>query len=136
MIYEIFCKVYLVYLFSQNKFIIMGLISISGMEFFAYHGCFAEEQIIGNKFIVDLEFISDTENAEISDDLSKTVNYQAVYGIVKVEMEIKSKLLEHVAKRILDSVYKNFPLIESVKITVSKLNPPVGGKVEKVSITL
>ena len=114
----------------------MGLISISGMEFFAYHGCFAEEQIIGNKFIVDLEFISDTENAEISDDLSKTVNYQAVYGIVKVEMEIKSKLLEHVAKRILDSVYKNFPLIESVKITVSKLNPPVGGKVEKVSITL
>ena len=136
MIYEIFCKVYLVYLFSQNKFIIMGLISISGMEFFAYHGCFAEEQIIGNKFIVDLEFISNTENAELSDDLSKTVNYQAVYGIVKAEMEIKSKLLEHVAKRILDSIYKNFPLIESMKITISKLNPPVGGKVDRVSFTL
>ena len=114
----------------------MGLISISGMEFFAYHGCFAEEQIIGNKFIVDLEFISNTENAELSDDLSKTVNYQAVYGIVKAEMEIKSKLLEHVAKRILDSIYKNFPLIESMKITISKLNPPVGGKVDRVSFTL
>jgi len=136
MIYEIFCKVYLVYLFSQNKFIIMGLISISGMEFFAYHGCFAEEQIIGNKFIVDLEFISNTENAELSDDLSKTVNYQAVYGIVKAEMEIKSKLLEHIAKRIIDSVYENFPLIESMKITISKLNPPVGGKVDRVSVSL
>jgi dihydroneopterin aldolase len=114
----------------------MGLISISGMEFFAYHGCFAEEQIIGNKFIVDLEFFSNTENAELSDDLSKTVNYQKVYGIVKAEMEIKSKLLEHVARRILDSLYKNFPLIGSTKITVSKLNPPVGGKVDKVSVSL
>jgi len=122
--------------FRKTNLINMGLISISGMEFFAYHGCFAEEQIIGNKFIVDLEFFSNTENAELSDDLSKTVNYQKVYGIVKAEMEIKSKLLEHVARRILDSLYKNFPLIGSTKITVSKLNPPVGGKVDKVSVSL
>jgi len=114
----------------------MGLISLSGMEFFAYHGCFAEEQIIGNKFIIDLEFFSSTDDAEICDDLSKTVNYQKVYELVKAEMEIKSKLLEHVARRILDAVYKHFPYIGNAKITVSKLNPPIGGKVDRVSVVL
>ena len=114
----------------------MGLISLSGMEFFAYHGCFAEEQIIGNKFIVDLEFYTATENAEASDDLTKTINYQKVYKIIKAEMEIKSKLLEHVARRILDAVYKHFPNIENAKVTVNKMNPPLGGKIDKVSFTL
>jgi 7,8-dihydroneopterin aldolase/epimerase/oxygenase len=114
----------------------MGLISLSGMEFFAYHGCFAEEQIIGNKFIVDLEFFASTDHAEKTDDLTKTVNYQKVYDLVKTEMEIKSKLLEHVARRIQDSLYKNFPNIGSSKITVSKINPPLGGKLDKVSLVL
>ena len=104
----------------------MGIISLSGMEFFAYHGCFAEEQIIGNKFIIDLEFFAATENAELSDDLTKTINYQKVYEIVKVEMEIKSKLLEHVARRILDAVYKYFPDIDNAKVTVNKINPQMG----------
>ncbi len=114
----------------------MGIISLSGMEFFAYHGCFAEEQIIGNKFIIDLEFFAATENAELSDDLTKTINYQKVYEIVKVEMEIKSKLLEHVARRILDAVYKYFPDIDNAKVTVNKINPQMGGKIDKVGVTL
>lgn len=114
----------------------MGLISLSGMEFFAYHGCYNEEQILGNKFMVDLEFFTGTENAEITDDLAQTVNYQKVYELVKAEMDIKSKLLEHVSRRILDALYKQFPYISAAKITIAKLNPPIGGKVEKVSVTL
>ena len=114
----------------------MGLISLSGMEFFAYHGCESEEQIIGNKFTVDIEFFTNTEKAEATDDLNKTVNYQKVYELVKTEMEIKSRLIEHVARRSLNALYKNFPDIGAAKITVSKHNPHVGGKVQKVSITL
>ncbi len=114
----------------------MGLITLSGMEFFAYHGCLAEEQIKGNKFIVDLEFFTGTENAEITDDLAQTVNYQKVYELVKAEMDIKSKLLEHISRRILDTLYRQFPYIGASKITVAKLNPAIGGKVEKVSVTL
>lgn len=106
------------------------------MEFFAYHGCFAEEQIIGNKFIVDLEFSVDTKKAERTDDLSNTINYQHVYNVVKAEMEIKSKLLEHVAGRILHALKKQFPSATNIKITVSKLNPPLNGKVDKVSYTI
>jgi 7,8-dihydroneopterin aldolase/epimerase/oxygenase len=114
----------------------MGIISVEGMEFFAYHGCFAEEQVIGTNFIVDFYFETATSEAEASDDLRKTVNYQTVFQLVKKEMELKSHLLEHVGRRILDSVMGAFPEILSAEVKISKLNPPLGGKVDRVSVTL
>ena len=114
----------------------MGTISIEGMEFYAYHGCFKEEQIIGTRFTIDLFMETDTEEAEKTDSLAKTVNYQAVYGFVAEEMSVKSKLLENVARRILDRLSLEFPQITASRIKISKMNPPVGGKVEKVSIQL
>jgi dihydroneopterin aldolase len=106
------------------------------MKFYAYHGCFSEEQIIGNEFLVDISFEYDTSEAETTDDLQHTIDYQAVYQLIKTEMEIKSKLLENVAHRILYSVKTRFPETENIILKISKLNPPVGGKVEKVSLTL
>ena len=114
----------------------MATISITGMEFHAFHGCFKEEQIIGNTFIVDVYIDTITEEAEITDDLQKTVNYATIFSLVKREMEITSKLIEHVARRSLDSIIGCFPQINSAMIRVSKLNPPIGGKVDRVSITL
>ena len=114
----------------------MGTISVEGMEFYAYHGCFKEEQVIGTRFTVDLFMETETYEAEISDNLSKTVDYQAIYGLVAEEMGIKSKLLEHVARRILDRMAKEYPQISSAKIKISKMNPPVGGKVERVCVEL
>jgi 7,8-dihydroneopterin aldolase/epimerase/oxygenase len=114
----------------------MGLISLHGMEFFAYHGCHEEEQKTGNKFIVDVVFFSNTGKAEESDDLTKTVDYQKVYDVIKTEMETPSKLLEHVTRRIMDALTKNFPSVGQMKITVSKMNPPLGGKVDKVQFSL
>ena len=114
----------------------MGQISIEGMEFFAYHGCFREEQIIGTKFMVDLFLETDTHEAELTDDLHKTVNYQAVYVFVKEEMAVKSKLLEHLGRRILNRIKKEFPQVRDCRIKVSKMNPPLGGKVERVCIEL
>ena len=114
----------------------MSQISIEGMEFFAYHGCFKEEQIIGTKFIVDLFIETDTKIAEESDDLSKTINYQTAYLIVKKEMRIKSKLLENVGRRILSSLKNNFPETKNARVKISKLNPPLGGKINNVSLTI
>jgi dihydroneopterin aldolase len=114
----------------------MAVISIENMEFFAYHGCFEEEQIIGNRFLVNLEITTDTAAAERSDKLTDTVNYQRVYQVIGKEMEIKSKLLEHLARRIMDAVKREFPEITSMELKVSKLNPPIGGKVECVSVSL
>ncbi|HEY9115207.1 MAG TPA: dihydroneopterin aldolase [Bacteroidales bacterium] len=114
----------------------MAIISIEGMEFFAYHGCFAEEQIIGTKFQVDLFLEVNTEKAEHSDHLSDTVNYQSVYQLVKAEMQIKSKLLEHFGRRVLDKIQAEFPGVEDASIKVRKLNPPLGGKIDFVSVEL
>ena len=114
----------------------MGIISLSGMEFFAYHGCFAEEQIIGSKFLIDVSFECDVPEAENSDNLSETIDYQEVYNSIKEVMQIKSKLLEHVGRRIIIAVKERFPVIKNIKVKVSKCNPPIGGKVEKVSVLI
>jgi len=114
----------------------MSVISIEGMEFFAYHGCFKEEAIIGTKFSIDLFLETDTSLAESTDNLSNTVNYQSVYASVKEEMKTRSKLLEHVARRILQRIQKDFPEVSHAKIKIRKLNPPLGGKMDFVSLEL
>jgi 7,8-dihydroneopterin aldolase/epimerase/oxygenase len=114
----------------------MGIIRIEEMEFFSYHGCFAEERVIGTRFLVDITLDVDTREAEKSDQLKQTVNYQTVYHVVKQEMEIKSHLLEHVGRRILDSVHEKFPSVNQAKVKISKLNPALGGKMGCVSVTL
>lgn len=106
------------------------------MEFFAYHGCFKEEQIIGTKFRVDLTIEADVDEAANNDDLHLTINYLSVYQMIKKQMEIKSKLLENVGKRILDELYVQFPGVIKAEVKVSKLNPPLGGKLDCVSLTL
>ena len=106
------------------------------MEFFAYHGCFKEEQMIGTKFNIDLFLITDTSKAEESDNLYDTVNYQEVFLLIKKEMEVTSKLLEHVGRRILVSVKSTFPQINEATLKIRKMNPPLGGKMDFVSITL
>ncbi|HMM10971.1 MAG TPA: dihydroneopterin aldolase [Bacteroidales bacterium] len=114
----------------------MSIISIEGMEFYAYHGCFAEEQLIGTWFVVDLFLDVDTSEAEQSDKLHHTVNYLEVYQEVKREMEINSKLLEHLGRRILNAIGRKFPQVRHARIKVRKMNPPLGGKMDFVSLTL
>ncbi len=114
----------------------MALIEIENMEFHANHGHFAEEQVIGNTFLLDLKIEYNSDKAQISDNLKDTVNYQRAYEIVKREMGISSHLLEHVGARILDSLIKELQGIETAQVKVSKVNPPMGGKIQKVSVTL
>lgn len=114
----------------------MGLIEIEGMHFYAYHGHFEAEQIVGNDFIVNLKMRTDCSKAADSDNLDDALNYQAVYTLIKKEMSIKSRLLENVAKRILDALFAEFPDLQNASVKVSKMNPPMGGEIEKVSVTL
>jgi len=104
------------------------------MEFYAYHGCFREEQLVGNKFLVDLRIETDVEKAALSDNLNDALNYQLAYNLVKEQIMIESKLLENVAKRIMNVLTERFPEIIDASVKVSKMNPPLGGKVEKVSV--
>ena len=115
----------------------MGVIEIEGMEFYAFHGHYEEEKKVGNKFIIDISFEGDCEKAAFSDNISDAINYQIAYKTVKKEvLEIKSDLLENLAQRILDSLYKNLPEIKKAKVKVKKMNPQMGGKIKSVSVTL
>jgi len=114
----------------------MGLIQIENMEFYAFHGHFREERIVGNKFLVDLTIETDMTIPAGSDNLKDAVNYQRVYEIIKSQMETKSYLLEHIAERIIDAIYAEMSGIEKITVKVSKMNPPMGGKIGSVSIVL
>jgi dihydroneopterin aldolase len=114
----------------------MAIIELEEMEFHAYHGCFKEERIVGNAFLVKFSFETGSSKAEITDDIADTVNYQTVYSLIKEEMGKPSHLLEHVGRRILNSVCKSFPSINYAKVKVSKMNPALGGKVRCVSVSL
>lgn len=109
---------------------------IEGMEFYAHHGCFEQERVIGTWFKVDLYLYTDTEQAQQTDDLSATVNYAEVYSKVKEEMAISSKLMEHVARRIANRILSDYPAVEELKIKLQKLNPPLGEKIHSAGVEL
>ena len=113
----------------------MGLIKIEGMEFYAFHGHFPEERVVGNSFIIDLEIETDLSLPSKTDNLDDAVDYQKAYKIVASEMEEKSALLENIAGRILKSLSTELEGIIGVTVKVAKINPPLGGKVKSVSIT-
>ncbi len=114
----------------------MHKILIEGIKVYAYHGCLTEEGKIGSDYIVDVTLEIDFTEASQTDDLSKTVDYTTVYDIVKTQMAIRSKLIEHAGGRIIDKLKENFPGLKKQEVKVSKLNPPMNGNVEKVSIII
>ena len=114
----------------------MGQIALEGLEFFAFHGYYDEEQKIGNKYGVDLYIKTDLLAAGESDKLHQTVNYEVLYRLVAEEMRAPARLLEHVAHRVLDRITAELPHVRKVKVSVSKFNPPLGGICQRARVTL
>ena len=114
----------------------MEKILVEGIKLYAYHGCMKEEAVIGGNYIVDVCIEADMSKPSKSDNLNDAIDYVTVYEIVKKEMSVRSKLIEHVAKRILDKLKKRFPKTEFIEVKVTKLNPPIDGDVEKVCVVV
>jgi 7,8-dihydroneopterin aldolase/epimerase/oxygenase len=114
----------------------MGIIKIENIRVFAHHGCLREETKIGSDYRVDLEIKANLLTSATTDKLSDTVDYVLLNRIVKDEMNTPSALLETVAKRIIDRVLTESPMVEKATVSVSKLNPPIGGDVEMVTIKM
>ena len=114
----------------------MSTIRLKNIKIYAFHGCMEEEGKIGSDYLVNLWVKCDLDKAAKSDRLSDTIDYVLLQKIVKKEMSARSKLLEHVALRIIESIFNQVPLAMSTKVTVSKLNPPIGGDVEEVGVTM
>jgi|ERR1035437_2575503 dihydroneopterin aldolase len=111
-------------------------IAVEGIKLYAYHGCLEEEAQIGGNYIVDVYIETDFSEAAKTDNLTKTIDYCAVYEIVKKEMTVRSKLIEQVVQRIHHHIMQKFPSIKTAKVRLTKLNPPMNGNVEKVYVEI
>ena len=114
----------------------MGIIKVENIRVFAHHGCLKEETKIGSDYRVDLEVKANLQTSAKTDNLSDTVDYVLLNRIVVEEMHKPSKLLETVAKRILNRIFTEDTLVTKATVSVSKLNPPIGGDVQSVTIKM
>ncbi|MBK9421766.1 MAG: dihydroneopterin aldolase [Flavobacteriales bacterium] len=114
----------------------MGLIEVKGIKLFAYHGCLAEEGSIGGHYRVDVGVHGDLGRAQHSDKLADTIDYGRITAIVAREMAVRSKLIEHVAGRILAGLREEWPHGFTWRITLVKEHPPIAGSVDEVAYTL
>jgi dihydroneopterin aldolase len=111
-------------------------INLSGAEFFAYHGYYPEEQVLGNQFVVDISVSFKPVTDLKEDDLQNTLNYEQLYTIACEEMLNTRKLLETVAQAIIDRIRSQYSFVAAVKVSVKKMNPPLKGKVASTSVTI
>ena len=111
-------------------------ITLHEMRFYAYHGVFPQEQRVGNHFIVELSFWADIAESLHRDELEETISYADVYEVIKAEMAIPSRLLEHVVGRISERLFATFPRMQRIALTLSKCNPPFPGEVHSAAVTL
>jgi len=119
-----------------RKHLALGIIKIKNIRVYAYHGCLVEEGKIGSDYRVDLEVKADLKKSAETDQLSDTVDYVHLNRIVKEEMAVRTKLLETVANSILERILDELGLVTWARVKVSKLNPPIGGNVEMVSVIM
>jgi dihydroneopterin aldolase len=114
----------------------MGTIKLKNIRTYSYHGCLIEEGKIGSDYSVDLEIKTNLKHSSESDNLKDTVDYVHLNKIVIEEMAIRSNLLEHVTKRIIDRALAELLTVSKIKVSVSKINPPIGGDVEAVTVEM
>lgn len=114
----------------------MSTIRLKNIKIYAFHGCMIEEGQIGSDYLVNISVKANLNKAAETDELHDTVDYVHIQKIVKNEMAIRSKLLEHVGQRIISAVFQEIRMVDEVTVTVSKVNPPIGGDVAEVSVTM
>ena len=111
-------------------------IYLRNVRFHAFHGVLPQEGIVGNDYLVNLVLDYDFSSALKTDDLQGTLNYAEVYQKVREEMAVPSKLLEHVAGRIAHRLFSDFPEIQKLQLSITKVNPPMGADSDGAGVDL
>jgi len=118
----------------KSKALLKTEILLQGLDFHAFHGVYPEENLLGNRFRVDIKMQVEVPFNPINEDLGHTVDYVIVYNLVKKEMDIPCKLLETLGQKICNAVAVEFPSVLSIETSISKANPAIGGLCEWVSV--
>lgn len=110
-------------------------VALTDLRFYAFHGYYPEEQVLGNEFTVAIR-TGFCKQEGIADELDRTVNYQTLYNIVEAEMQLARKLLETVAETVLSRIRTEFPFVDEIEVTICKNQPPFGADRAKATVTL
>jgi 7,8-dihydroneopterin aldolase/epimerase/oxygenase len=104
----------------------MVRVQLQNLLFNAFHGIYEEEKIIGNEYVVNacVEF---DERDEVIEHISDTVNYAAIYNIIKKRMSISTPLLETIVMQSGNDIQKMFPHLKSISLSIKKMHPPIEG---------
>lgn len=111
-------------------------VCLDDLHFFAYHGVAPQETVVGNEYALSLRLKTDITRAMATDDVADTLNYAEIYQAIKEEMEIPSKLLEHVGGRIVRRLFHDFPVLEYIDLKLSKRNPPMGADIASAGVEI
>ena len=111
-------------------------IELEGIDFYVFHGCYELEQQTGSHFEVSLRLTTELGTVAEDDDVTKAVNYLTVYEVVREQMQRTQCTIERVAQNIIDALHVRFPQIHETECRVTKIAPPLGGKVARVSVVL
>jgi len=114
----------------------MGKITLKDISIYAYHGCLEEESQIGSLYELDVWVEAGFLNAEQSDLLNETVDYVVLSDLIRSQMLIRSKLIEHVANRIVTEIFLHWEIIMKVGLTIKKITPPMNTHVRSVHYTI
>lgn len=111
-------------------------VTLHGAEFFAHHGFYPEEQLTGNRFILDIDVEFEPYADMKEDHINNTVNYEQLYAIAGQEMQTPRKLLEAVAQSVADRIRADYPFVQKIRVELKKLTPPLKGRVEYSAVTV
>ena len=113
-----------------------GYVFLRNVRFHAFHGVMPQEGRVGGDFILDIRVGYPLEQAMASDEVEDTLNYASLYELIAQEMRQPSKLLEHVAGRIVKAIGNAFPQVSSIDLTLTKQNPPMGADCDGAGVEI
>jgi dihydroneopterin aldolase len=114
----------------------MITVGLHGAEFFARHGFYPEEQLLGCRFLVDVSVEFAPADELKKDNLANTVDYEKLYQLVYHQMQHPRKLIETLGHAIIEDIKKEYPDIDNAEVKIRKLNPPMHGVVDHTSVTI
>ena len=114
----------------------MVKVALQGAEFFAYHGFYPQEQLLGTRFVVDIEVVFENAYDFNDDKIANTVNYEELYLIAKTEMQHTRKLIETVAQGIIDGITGKYDYVKVASVTIKKAHPALGGPVQNSVVSI
>jgi dihydroneopterin aldolase len=102
---------------------------------FAHHGIYEQERENGNTFEISLH-VSYEQPAGDLDDISRMVDYEVLFGIIRHQMKTPSPLLEQVCHSVISQVKQYYPQVTKISMSLFKLKAPIAGFEGKAGVTL